>query len=136
MASRSSWAGWIVFASFVIIIIGVMDALQGFLAILEDEYVVATREGLSILDVTAWGWTSLIWGALLVIAGLGLLGGAGWARWLAIFGVAINAVQQVAFLSNYPQAYPLWNILIIALNVLVLFALTARWQGYKEAMAV
>ena len=53
-----------------------------------------------------------------------------------IFGVAINAVQQVAFLSNYPQAYPLWNILIIALNVLVLFALTARWQGYKEAMAV
>ena len=76
MASRSSWAGWIVFASFVIIIVGVMDALQGFLAILEDEYVVATREGLSILDVTAWGWTSLIWGALLVIAGgLGALAG-------------------------------------------------------------
>ena len=134
MASRSSWAGWIVFASFVIIIVGIMDALQGFLAILEDEYVVATREGLSILDVTAWGWTSLIWGALLVIAGLGLLGGAGWARWLAIFGVAINAVQQVAFLSNYPQAYPLWNILIVTLNFVVLFALTVHWKGYNETM--
>ena len=71
MASRSSWAGWIVFASFVIIIVGVMDVLQGFIAILEDDYVVATPKGLAILDVTAWGWTSLIWGALLVIAGLG-----------------------------------------------------------------
>ena len=134
MASRSSWAGWIVFASFVIIIVGVMDVLQGFIAILEDEYVVATPKGLAIFDVTAWGWTSLIWGALLVIAGLGLLGGAGWARWLAIFGVAINAIQQVAFLSNYPQAYPLWNILIVTLNFVVLFALTAHWKGYNETM--
>ena len=131
MASQDSWTGWIVFAGFVIIIVGVMDVLQGFIAILEDEYVVATPEGLAIFDVTAWGWTSLIWGGLLVIAGLGLLGGAGWARWLAIFGVAINAIQQVAFLSNYPQAYPLWNILIVTLNFVVLYALTARWKGFK-----
>ena len=134
MASQDSWTGWIVFAGFVIIIVGVMDVLQGFIAILEDEYVVATPKGLAIFDVTAWGWTSLIWGALLVIAGLGLLGGAGWARWLAIFGVAINAIQQVAFLSNYPQAYPLWNILIVALNIVVLYALTARWEGYTATL--
>jgi hypothetical protein len=134
MASQDSWTGWIVFAGFVIIIIGVMDVLQGFIAILEDDYVVATPKGLAIFDVTAWGWTSLIWGALLVIAGLGLLGGAGWARWLAIFGVAINAIQQVAFLSNYPQAYPLWNILIVTLNIVVLYALTARWEGFKGTM--
>ena len=51
-----------------------------------------------------------------------------------IFGVAINAVQQVAFLSNYPQAYPLWNILIVTLNIVVLYALTARWEGFKGTM--
>ena len=51
----------------------------------------------------------------------------------AIIGVGINAIQQVAFMANFPQAYPLWNITIIALDVLVLFALTARWQGYKDA---
>jgi hypothetical protein len=136
MASQDSWTGWIVFAGFVIIIIGVMDALQGFIAILEDEYVVATPKGLALFDVTAWGWTSLIWGGVLILAGLGLLGGAGWARWLAIFGVGINAIQQVAFLSNYPQAYPLWNILIVALNIVVLFALTARWQGFRDSVRV
>ena len=72
-------------------------------------------------------------GGLLVVAGLGLLGGAGWARWLAIIGVAVNAIQQVAFLANYPRRIPLWNILIVALNFLVLYALTARWQGFKES---
>ena len=113
MATHDSWTGWVVFAGFVILIVGVMDVLQGFFGILEDEYVVATTKGLAIVDVTAWGWVTLLWGGLLIVAGLGLLSGAGWARWLAIIGVGINAIQQVAFLANYPQAYPLWNILIV-----------------------
>ena len=84
MASQDAWSGWISFAGIVIIIVGAMDVLQGFVAILEDDYVVATSEGLAILDVTAWGWATLIWGAILIVAALGLLGGAGWARWLAV----------------------------------------------------
>jgi hypothetical protein len=135
MSSKSSWGGWIVFASFVLMIIGAMDVLQGLVAIFKDDYIVATRQGLAIVDVTAWGWSTLLWGVLIFFAGLGLFRGAGWARWLAIVGVSINAIEQIAFMANYPQAYPLWNILIVALNILVLFALTARWQGYKEAVA-
>ena len=135
MASQDSWSGWIVFAGFVIIIVGAMDVLQGFVGILEDEYVVATAKGLAIVDVTAWGWMTLLWGGLLILAGLALLGGAGWARWLAIIAVAVNAIEQIAFLANYPQAYPLWNILIVTLNILVLYALTARWQGFKQSTA-
>jgi len=134
MASHDAWSGWIAFAGIVIIIVGGMEVLQSFVAILEDEYVVATRKGLAILDVTAWGWATLIWGALLIVAALGLLGGAGWARWLAVIGVAVNAIQQMAFLANYPQAYPLWNLLIVALNIVVLYALTARWRGFTESL--
>ena len=135
MASKSSWGGWIVFAGFVLIIVGSIDVLQGLVALFQDDYVVATRKGLAIIDVTAWGWFTLLWGVLLAFAGFGLLRGAGWARWLSIFGVGVNAIQQIAFMANFPQAYPLWNILIVALNILVLFALTARWQGYREAVA-
>jgi hypothetical protein len=135
MASQDPWTGWISFAGIVIIIVGGMDMLQGLVAIFKDEYVVATSKGVAILDVTAWGWTSLLWGALLIVAGIGLLGGAGWARWLAIIGVAVNALQQVAFMANYPQAYPLWDLMIVALNIVVLYALTARWQGYRESVA-
>jgi hypothetical protein len=135
MASEdSAWSGWIVFAAFVLIIVGGMDMLQGFVGIIKDEYVVATPKGLAILDVTAWGWANLIWGALLILTGLGLLGAAGWARWLAIIGVSINAIGQIAFMANYPQAYPIWNLLIVALNILVLYALTARWEGFKQSL--
>jgi hypothetical protein len=135
MASQdSAWSGWIVFAAFVLVIVGGMDMLQGFVAIIKDEYVVATPKGLAILDVTAWGWATLIWGVLLIITGLGLLGAAGWARWLAIIGVSINAIAQIGFMANYPQAYPIWNLLIVALNILVLYALTARWEGFKQSL--
>jgi hypothetical protein len=135
MASQdSAWSGWIVFAAFVLIIVGGLDILQGFVGIIKDEYVVATPKGVAILDVTAWGWATLIWGALLILTGLGLLAAAGWARWVAIIGVSINAIGQIAFMANYPQAYPLWNVLIVALNILVLYALTARWQGFKESL--
>ncbi len=133
MASQDAWSGWIFFAGLVIIIVGAMDVLQGFVAIVKDEYVVATSKGIAILDVTAWGWATLIWGALLILVALGLMGGAGWARWLAIIGVAVNAIQQMAFMANYPQAYPLWNLIIVALNIVVLYALTARWVGFKES---
>ena len=85
--------------------------------------------------MTTWGWMTLTWGGLLVLTGLGLLGGMGWARWVAIIGVSVNAIGQIAFMANYPQAYPLWNILIVTLNILVLFALTARWQGFKSSVA-
>jgi hypothetical protein len=135
MASEdSAWSGWIVFAAFVLMIVGGMDILQGFVAIIKDEYVVATPKGLAILDVTAWGWATLVWGALLIVTGLGLLAAAGWARWLAIIGVSINAIAQIAFMANYPQAYPIWNLLIVALNILVLYALTARWEGFKQSL--
>ena len=134
MASQdSSWTGWIVFAAFVLLLVGAMDVLQGLVAIFKDEYVVATPKGVALVDVTGWGWATLIWGGLLILTGLGLLGGAGWARWLAIIGVGVNAIGQVAFMANYPQAYPLWNILIVTLNILVLYALTARWQGFQES---
>lgn len=135
MASQDAWSGWISFAAFVIIIVGGMDALQGLVAIFKDEYVVSTPKGIAIVDVTAWGWATLLWGGVLILAGIGLLGGAGWARWLAIIGVGINAIGQIAFMANYPQAYPLWNILIVALNVLVLYALTARWEGFRQSLA-
>jgi C4-dicarboxylate transporter len=134
MASQDAWTGWISFAGIVIIIVGAMDVLQGLVAIFKDEYVIATPKGIAILDVTAWGWATVIWGAILIIAALGLLGGAGWARWLAIIGVAVNAIQQIAFMANYPQAYPLWDLVIIALNIVVLYALTARWHGFRDAV--
>ena len=66
----------------------------------------------------------------MILTGFALLGAKGWARWLAIALVSINAIIELSFLS----AYPIWSTIVIALDVFVLFALTARWPEAKRAM--
>jgi len=133
MSTKSSMAGWIGFAGMLMLIIGGIDFFQGLIALFEDEYFVVTADKFLVIDLTAWGWVMMIWGVLLMLAGLGLLAGQGWARWFAIFVVAINFFAQLGFLGN--SQYPLWALTALALNVLVLFALTARWSESKAEMA-
>ena len=125
MSSRSM-AGWIGFAGLVMLIMGAIDFFQGLIALFEDEYYVVTQSGFLVVDVTAWGWIMLIWGALLVLAGFSLITGQSWARWVAIVVVSLNVFAQLGFLGN--SNYPLWALTALALNVIVLYALTARWN--------
>ena len=92
----------------------------------EDEYYLVTQSGFLVVDLTTWGWIMLLWGVLLVLAGLGLLAGQGWARWFTIVVVTLNVFAQLGFLGN--SQYPLWALTALALNVVVLYALTARWN--------
>ena len=125
MCSRSM-AGWSGFAGILMLIIGGVDFFQGVLALLEDDDVLVTQSGFLVVDLTAWGWIMLIWGALLVLVGLGLIAGYSWARWFAIVVVSLNFFAQLGFLGN--SNYPLWALTALALNVIVLYALTARWN--------
>jgi hypothetical protein len=123
--NSKSMAGWIGFAGILMLIVGSIDFFQGLIALFEDEYFVVTRSGFLVVDLTAWGWIMLIWGVLLVLAGLGLVAGQGWARWFSIVVVSISVIGQLGFLGN--SQYPLWSLTVISLSVIVLFALTARW---------
>jgi hypothetical protein len=128
--NSKSMAGWIGFAGIMLVIVGAIDFFQGLIAIFEDDYFVVTRSGFLAVDLTQWGWIMVIWGVLLVLAGLGLAAGQGWARWFAIVVVSLNFIAQLGFLGN--SQYPLWSLTVIALNIIVLYALTARW-GESEA---
>ena len=133
MSTKSSMAGWIGFAGMLMLIIGGIDFFQGLIALFDDKYYVVTASGFLVVDLTTWGWIMMIWGVLLALAGLGLVAGQGWARWFAIFVVSLNFFAQLGFLGN--SQYPLWALTALALNVLVLFALTARWSESKAEMA-
>jgi hypothetical protein len=124
--NSKSMAGWIGFAAILILIVGTLDFLQGLIALFNDDYFVVSESGFLAVDLTAWGWTLVIWGALLVVAAFGLLAGATWARWFTIVLVSVNFIVQLGFLGN--SAYPVWTLTTVALNVIVLFALTARWS--------
>jgi hypothetical protein len=125
-------AGWVGFAGILMLIVGSIDFFQGIIALFEDEYFVVTRSGFLVFDLTGWGWFMIFWGILLVIGGLGLMGGQGWARWFTIVVVSLNFLIQLGFLGN--SSYPLWTMTAIALNFVVLFALTARWSESKAEL--
>jgi hypothetical protein len=125
------WSGWILFAGIMMVLIGAFNALQGLAAIFSDDYYVVTKDDLLVFDFTAWGWITLIWGVVLVLAGAGLVTGKEWSRWAAIVIVGLNMIAQAAFLS----AFPLWGILIMGLSVLVIFALAARWDEAQADMS-
>ena len=123
-------AGMVAFAGVMLALIGFFDILQGLTALFNDEYFAVRKGDLLVFDFTTWGVITLIWGALLVAAGLGLLSGRCGARIFAIVVVFINMILQIAFLA----AYPIWSTIIIALDVFVLYALTARWDEVKLAL--
>lgn len=126
----AGWAGWVTFAGIMITLIGVFDIIQGLVALTDDTYFVVTADELLVFDFTAWGWILLLWGIAMVVTGFALIGAKSWARWLAIVLVCVNAVAQLAFLA----AFPIWSTIVIALDVFVLFALTARWSEAKAYM--
>jgi hypothetical protein len=51
-----------------------------------------------------------------------------WARWTAVVLAALSAILQVGVLP----AFPLWALIVIALDVLVIYGLTARWEHTSE----
>ena len=124
--NSKSMAGWIGFAGILMVLVGGIDFIQGLIALFNDDYYVVTASGFLAFDLTGWGWIMVIWGVLLVLAGLGLLAGQGWARWFAIVVVSLNFIAELGFLGN--SQYPLWSLTVIALNIIVLYALTARWS--------
>jgi hypothetical protein len=120
----SAWSGWVTFAALVLVLLGCLNGFQGFLALFDDGYFVARSDQLVLVSYDAWGAVLLVWGAILMIVGAGLNARRGWARWAAILVVIVDAILQVGFLPSMP----LLATALIALDVVVLFALTARWD--------
>jgi hypothetical protein len=121
----SAWSGWVIFAAIVMLTIGAIDIIQGLAALLKDEIYLVTDSGLLVTtDFTTWGWTLLIWGIVMILAGAALFAGKEWGRWFAIVALVLNLIGQIAW---FP-AYPLWSLLAIGLGIAVLYALTAGWK--------
>lgn len=125
-----AWAGWVAFAGIMLSLIGFFDVLQGITALTKDDYFVVNSGQLLVFDFTAWGWILLLWGIVLILVGIGLFAGKGAARWLGVLLAFLNSIAQIAFLA----AYPIWSTIVIALDIFVIFALTARWHEAQAAM--
>lgn len=123
-SSRPPVSGWAVagvtFAACILTMIGLFQIVAGLTAIFDDEFFVVAQNYTFDVDTTAWGWLHLLIGVLLVITGFGLFSRSTWAGVTAIVLAMLSALLNFFFIPYYP----FWSILVIALDVWVIWALT------------
>ena len=121
-------SGWAAFAAVILFIVGAFNVTYGLAAIFNDEILVASGQGVLVFDFTTWGWALLIVGSIMLATSIGLWWVSAWARWLAVLFATISAIVQMGLIT----AFPLWSILIITLDVVVIYNLTVQ-KGLTKA---
>jgi hypothetical protein len=117
----SGWAsGGITFAACVLTLVGAFQVIAGLTAILDDQFYMVARNYTFDLDATAWGWIHLLLGLALLFTGIGLFGRKAWAGVTALFLALVSAVANFFFIPYFP----IWSVVVIALDVWVIWALT------------
>lgn len=121
-STKGSWAyGLAAFAGVLLAMVGLFQFLQGLSAVLKDTVFVRSPDYVYSIDLTGWGWIHMLLGAAAVAVGIAVLYGQTWALATGILIAILSAVANFAFVPYYP----LWSILVIAIDVLAIWALTS-----------
>lgn len=124
----TGWVGWVYFAGILMIIMGIFQAIAGLTALLNGGFFVVTQDKLVTFDYTQWGWIHLILGGVVMAAGSAVMNGRMWGRVVGVFLASLSALANFAFIS----AYPIWSVLIIAMDILIIYALVVHGGEAKE----
>jgi hypothetical protein len=127
-SEATGWVGWIFFAGIMLVLLGAFQAIAGLVGIFNDSYFLVPSKDLAVsVDYTAWGWVHLALGVLAVFAGYGVMKGRMWARVYAVIVAGLSAVVNLAFIG----AYPVWGVIIIAVDLLVIYAVVVHGREVK-----
>ena len=124
----TGWVGWIWFAAMMTVLLGVFNVIDGLVALFNDKLFLVGNN-LVAFDFTVWGWIHLAIGVLQLIGGFALFSGRG--RVLVSLLLIVNAVVQMAFLP----VYPMWSILVIALDIITLYAIIVHGHEARALAA-
>jgi hypothetical protein len=124
----TAWAGWVVFGGVMLIMLGSFQIIEGLVALFDDGFYLVRSNGLVVdVNYNTWGWIHTIIGVVGVLAGLGLLVGNMLARVVGVVVAVLSALVNLAFIS----AYPVWSAILIALDVIVIFAIIVHGRELK-----
>jgi len=127
-AQPTGWVGWIVFAGVALLVLGAFSIIEGLVAVFQRSYYLATVGRLPVhVGYATWGWVHFGIGVAAILIGLGLMTGALWARVLGIAIAVASAIINMGFMA----AYPVWSFIIIAMNILIIYALAVH--GHEMA---
>jgi hypothetical protein len=110
------------------IIAGSLNALYGLIAVVNDEWVVWGNRANLYLDISQWGWVHLVVGLALLFSGIGVFSGNVLARTVGVIAAAVSLIANFAFIP----AYPVWSLVVVTIDVLIIWALTAHGSEMRE----
>jgi hypothetical protein len=125
----SGWTGWVVFAGVMMVMLGIWHAIVGFAGLFKKDYYVVSSNYAFKLSSTGWGWIHIFLGVIVALAGFAVLSGATWARVVGILLAVVSALGAFVWLPYYP----VWGILIVTLDVIVIYALAAHGGDLKQS---
>jgi hypothetical protein len=124
-------AGWLSFAGIVAFVVGIFNVIDGLVALFRSDYYLVTAQDILVFNFTAWGWIWLLVGLVQLIVGAGIIAGQLWARVAGVAMAVLAAIGQLAFL----RAFPMWSVIVIALCVVLVYALTAHPRTHPQPEA-
>ena len=125
----SNWTGWVFFAGIMMMLSGFFQVIAGLTGLLKHNwYVVSTANHLLVFNYQAWGWIDLIVGAIIILAGMSVLHGSLWAR---IVGIILAVVSSLAAIASINE-YPIWSIIVVTVDVLIIYALAVHGAELKD----
>lgn len=123
-----TYSGWVIFAAVMLIIVGILNVIWGIAAIGDSKFFVQDQKYI-LSNLNAWGWITLIIGALQLLAGFSLWGGGLYGRAMAILFASLSAL---AALLSIP-AYPFWSLAIFALDIIVIYQVSVYGAAGVES---
>ena len=127
--AESGWTDWVRFAGAILIVSGIFSLIQGLAALLgPDAYYGVVNGDLLVFNVAGWGWWNVLIGGLTILTGLALLGGALWARIVAVILAILSAIVQMILVPVQPW----WSLIVIGIDVLVIYAIMAHGNELRD----
>lgn len=127
-AGGTAVSGLTAFAGVMMIFGGVMAIFQGIAGIAKDDIFVVSDNYAYTFNLTSWGWIHLALGLMVALAGIALFSGAMWAR---VVGVGLAGLAMISNFMWLPY-YPLWSIVLIAVDAFVIWALCVGTRSGAE----
>lgn len=110
------------------ILSGVLQTIAGLTALLNSDWLLVTQQNLLVFNFTTWGWVHLLAGLIILVAGFSVMHGATWARAVGVVLATFSFIANMAYVNTYP----IWSIVVMVVDVLVIYALTVHGSEVRD----
>ena len=116
--------GLLIFSGLAILLLGGLNLFYG-IAVLAGSDIFITEAAWLVGNVEPWGWLMVIIGLIQIPAGIAIMRGSDWARWVGIASACLNIVSQAMFMSDLPGV----AIVLIGVDLTVIYGLLVYGGG-------